>query len=62
MACVDLSKPGILDFIKFLLEKGANPNLADLEGKTPLHNLAFYRSTAVARRRNNQPGGIDNEY
>ena len=32
MACVDLAKPDIVNFIKFLLEKGADPNSADLEG------------------------------
>lgn len=32
MACVDLSKWGIVDFVKYLLDKGADPNMADLEG------------------------------
>jgi ankyrin repeat protein len=44
MACLDLSKHGIVDFIKFLLEKGADPNMADLDGLTSLHNLANYVS------------------
>lgn len=44
MACLDLSKHGIVDFIKFLLEKGADPNMADLDGLTSLHNLAHYVS------------------
>lgn len=45
MACVDLSQPDVVDFVKFLLDKGADPNLGTLEGLTPLHNLAFYKST-----------------
>jgi ankyrin repeat protein len=30
------------DFIKFLLKKGANPNIVDLEGQGPLHYIAKY--------------------
>ena len=30
------------DFISFLLKKGADPNIADLEGMTSLHYIARY--------------------
>ena len=32
------------EFIQFLLAKGANPNLPDLEGNTTLHHLAKYNA------------------
>jgi ankyrin repeat protein len=31
------------DFVSFLLKKGADPNIADLEGQTSLHYIARYR-------------------
>lgn len=30
------------DFVKYLIKKGANVNIADLEGQTALHYLAKY--------------------
>jgi ankyrin repeat protein len=30
------------EFIEFLLKKGADPNIADLEGETSLHYIAKY--------------------
>lgn len=59
MACVDLSADDVTDFVKFLLSKGANPNLADLEGQTPLHILATYKSR-LRQQKNN--GVIDEDY
>lgn len=32
-----------LEFIKYLLQKGADPNIADLEGQTSLHYVAKYQ-------------------
>lgn len=32
-----------LEFISFLLKKGADPNIADLEGLTSLHYIAKYQ-------------------
>jgi ankyrin repeat protein len=31
------------EFISFLLKKGADPNIADLEGLTSLHYIAKYQ-------------------
>ena len=44
------------DFITYLLAKGADPNIADLEGQTSLHYIAKY----VPRRTddNNEPSRI----
>ncbi len=39
-----------IDFISYLLKKGADPNIADLDGNTALHYLAQY-----------QPKGIDHQ-
>jgi ankyrin repeat protein len=44
MALVDLTDDEVVDFIKFLISKGANVNTADLKGLTPLHLLATYDS------------------
>lgn len=30
------------EFVKYLLKKGADPNIADLEGQTSLHYIAKY--------------------
>lgn len=30
------------DFVEYLLKKGADPNIADLEGMTTLHYIAKY--------------------
>lgn len=44
MALFDLSADDVVDFVKFLISKGANVNTADLKGDTPLHLLANYTS------------------
>ena len=42
MAIEDLSDHTVFDFIKFLLEKGADPTVVDTNGNTLLHLLATY--------------------
>jgi ankyrin repeat protein len=54
MACFDLSADNVSDFVKFLMSKGADPNLADLEGYTPLHILATYKSRIRQQENNGQ--------
>lgn len=39
MALLDLNER-TAEFVKYLLEKGADPNLADIEGQTSMHYLA----------------------
>lgn len=43
MSIADLSEPESFDFVKFLLERGADPKMADVEGHTVLHRLACYK-------------------
>ena len=38
----DLTDVSCFDFAKFLLDKGANPNIKDLNGNTVLHKIASY--------------------
>jgi len=40
---IDLSEPSCVNFAKYLLDKGADPNIADVDGNTPLHRLAAYK-------------------
>ena len=40
MALYDLYEPDSLDFVKFLVNRGANVKLADVNGDTCLHLLA----------------------
>lgn len=42
MALCDLTDPSVLDFIKFLIEKGADPTISDVDGNTCMHKLACY--------------------
>lgn len=44
MALVDLTDDEVVEFVKFLINKGANVNTQDLDGNTPLHLLAVYNS------------------
>jgi ankyrin repeat protein len=43
MTMIDLSEPSCVNFAKYLLDKGADPNIGDLDGNTPLHTLAAYK-------------------
>ena len=43
MNMIDLSEPSCVNFAKYLLDKGADPNIADVDGNTPLHRLAAYK-------------------
>lgn len=45
-----------VDFVKYLLKKGANPDIADLEGKTALHYLAAYQPQ---NQINHEPNIVD---
>lgn len=40
MAMLDIEEPNCVDFAKFLIDKGANINLGDVDQTTPLHILA----------------------
>lgn len=50
MAIADLSEPESFDFVKFLVDRGADPKIADVDGNTVLHKLAAYNKT---RQRHN---------
>ena len=52
MALFDLSTDDVVDFVKFLITKGANVNTSDLNGDTPLHLLASYSSKLSNEERN----------
>jgi hypothetical protein len=43
MALMDLEGSEVLEFVQFLLEKGADPNLKDVDGQTCLHRLVGYQ-------------------
>lgn len=45
LSLVSLDEESI-EFIKYLLQKGANPNIPDLEGQTSLHYIAKYNPRA----------------
>ena len=51
MALFDLSTLEVVDFVKFLILKGANVNTSDLNGDTPLHLLANYTSKLSGQER-----------
>lgn len=44
MALVDLTDGEVVDFVKFLISKGANVNCSNLKGDSPLHLMATYTS------------------
>lgn len=49
MIMIDLTDSQSVEFAKFLLERGANPNICDLDGNTALHLLAGYKSKVRER-------------
>ena len=54
LSMVDLTDPFAIDFSKHLLEKGANVNSSDVNGRTCLHALATYTSQAKQKVVNGQ--------
>ena len=47
MAISDLKDASVLEFVKFLIDKGADPSIADTDGNTCLHRLACYYKMRV---------------
>lgn len=47
MSISDLSEPESFDFIKFLIERGADPKMTDVNGWTVLHKLASHNTKTV---------------
>jgi len=43
MAMLNLEEPSCIDFAKFLLDKGADVNMGDVDMTTPLHILAAFK-------------------
>lgn len=43
MAMLNLEEPQVLEFAAFLIAKGADVNLGDVNKRTPLHILAAYK-------------------
>ena len=62
---LDVSEENTIDFAKHLLEKGANPNLTDIEGNNVLHYLANYSTTNInhnkSKEENNKQKNIEIE-
>jgi ankyrin repeat protein len=46
MAMLNLEEPTCIEFTKFLISKGADVNLGDVNMVTPLHILAAYKPVA----------------
>jgi ankyrin repeat protein len=51
MAMLDIEEPKCVEFAKFLIEKGADVNLGDVDKTTPLHILA---QTVFSERRHDK--------
>ena len=46
IALSDVRSADTLDFVKFLIERGADPTIKDVDGNTCLHRLAAYNKTS----------------
>ena len=54
MAMLNLEEPQVLEFAAFLIAKGADVNLGDVNKRTPLHILAAYKVNISNRIDNKQ--------
>ena len=54
MAISDLTDPAAVDFVKYLIEKGADPTIAYVNGDTCLHHLAIYVNSKVSIMHNKE--------
>jgi ankyrin repeat protein len=50
LTCIDLSDEKMVDFADYLMSKGADPNIPDINGNTVLHALATYTTDQPWRR------------
>lgn len=54
MVLRDLSDPSVVEFVQFLLDKGADTKICDVDGDTCLHHLAQYNKFRAQNRRVNR--------
>jgi ankyrin repeat protein len=60
LAVSSVEEPGSVEFVKYLLDKGADPNLCDVNKKSCLHILASYKHMREYRR-NHKPTESEKE-